>query len=250
VIETFPSGTLSRIGPSGIHRQGSRVFGSGSSFTPSSIAGLELWLAADAIVGKVDADPIATWTDASGAGHDATQATGANQPLYKTGIVNGKPVLRFDAVNDSMGLTLAADASRTIFIVGKQAANTSFVTMLDFGGGNSAKVYNGGASNWTYGTNQAVADVNLGAVTTVFTVITLRVNSAASLDAHINNGAANTFDPDDSITTATSVFVGSRNGGSEWWNGDIAEIISYSNALSNTDRDSVRTYLGAKYGLF
>jgi hypothetical protein len=34
-----------------------------------------------------------------------------------------------------------------------------------------------------------------------------------------------------------------------FWNGDIAEVLVYNNALSSTNRGNVETYLKSKYGI-
>ena len=58
----------------------------------------EHWLRADAITGLNDGDPVSTWIPQV-YGNDAIQ-TGINRPLYKAGILNGKPVVRFDGTDD------------------------------------------------------------------------------------------------------------------------------------------------------
>lgn len=70
-------------------------------FSPDQVAGLALWLKADAGTSTtVDGAAVSQWDDQSGNARHVTQATGANQPVYKTAIVNGKPVVRFDGAND------------------------------------------------------------------------------------------------------------------------------------------------------
>src|SRR5689334_16189447 len=86
-------------------------------FTPQRIGGLVLWLAADRITGLADGAAIVTWTDLSGTGHDATQATGSKQPLYKTNILNGLPGALFDGTDDVMSAVPGSSAVRSIFIV-------------------------------------------------------------------------------------------------------------------------------------
>src|SRR5262245_56511912 len=83
------------------------------------MVGLALWLKADAITGLVDNDPVASWVDSSGSSNTATQGTAAARPLYKTGILNGKPVVRFDATDDGMTTTnnVFNTAPWSIFVV-------------------------------------------------------------------------------------------------------------------------------------
>jgi hypothetical protein len=63
------------------------------------------------LTGFSDGNAVGTWTDLSVNARNATQATGANQPIYKTAIQGGNPVLRFDGSNDVM--STAAFASPT-----------------------------------------------------------------------------------------------------------------------------------------
>src|SRR4051794_15003785 len=81
------------------------------------------WFAADRITGLADAAAVATWPDASGNGNDATQATSAKRPVYKTGILNGLPVVRFTAANQhrlaTAAFAVALAQPSTVVCVGK-----------------------------------------------------------------------------------------------------------------------------------
>jgi hypothetical protein len=76
--------------------------------------------------GLNDGDPVTTWLDSSGNGHDASQ-TGSARPIFKTGIIGGKPVVRFTTAGHS-GLNLAsaipADPPWTIFAVMKATSGS------------------------------------------------------------------------------------------------------------------------------
>ncbi len=84
---------------------------------PPQFVNLRVWLKADAIMGLVDDDPVATWIDSSGYGNDATQATSSKRPTYKTGIQNGLPAVRFDATDDGMVTPLVIAALPVTAIV-------------------------------------------------------------------------------------------------------------------------------------
>src|SRR5690606_16131545 len=62
---------------------------------PSDIPGLVAWWKADALT-LADDDPVATWPDSSGNGHDLAQATSDRRPTFKAGVLNGRPIVRFD----------------------------------------------------------------------------------------------------------------------------------------------------------
>ncbi len=90
-----------------------------STFDPRSLGSLQLWLDATRISGLNDGDPVATWSDlsGSGSGNDATQATSSKRPLYKVGIVNGKPVVRFDGVDDDLLEPVSIAGAKTLACV-------------------------------------------------------------------------------------------------------------------------------------
>jgi hypothetical protein len=219
-------------------------------WAPTDVANCEMWLAADNLSGLNDGDPVSTWADASGNNRDGVVA-GANRPVYKTNILNGKPVVRFDGVDDYMPFSnWVARTSRTVFIVVKRAtAGSGNRYLLQFGS-TSALLYSPGNSSWVWSTNQAGSDASIGTVTnTNWNLIVLRLQSASSMQAFLNNGAsgATTFDPQDGVTTNSSLQIG--NTGTNAPDVDVAELISFSGALSDPDMVTVRDYLGAKYGL-
>src|SRR5262245_37146172 len=62
----------------------------GGPTTPDQITGLVGWWKADSLA-LSDGAAVTSWSDSSGTGNTATQATGGVQPIYKTNILNGKP---------------------------------------------------------------------------------------------------------------------------------------------------------------
>lgn len=62
-------------------------------------AGATVALDARFLSGFADGDAVGTWT---GRGGSSPTASGSNRPTYKTNILNGQPVVRFDGVNDVM----------------------------------------------------------------------------------------------------------------------------------------------------
>lgn len=220
------------------------------SFTPASVAGLELWLKADAITGKVDADPLPQWDDASGNARHATEAT--NPPTYKTAILNSLPVVRFDGVNDK--LTVAGitnnDATRTFFAVVKGTGSGVGQRFWTLGASDAALGTSNSATQYFYYANDPGHAVNqLGGNGTVFAVICLRYNSAASMDFFVGTGAATNINPWDTYQSGTSPLIIGSAGAVEFLNGDFAELIVYDSALSEADRASVRDHLRTKYAL-
>lgn len=71
--------------------------------------GLVLWLTSEAGLcqdveaarkAAADGDPVALWRDQSGRGHDVRQTEDSQRPTLRLAVQNGRPVLRFDGVDD------------------------------------------------------------------------------------------------------------------------------------------------------
>lgn len=206
-----------------------------------------LWLKADAITGKNDGDALASWTDSSGNANTVSQGTGANQPLYKTAIVNGKPVVRFDGTNDLLvaatALVTAAPWTVCMVINPATASGVWFNGRYDF-----AFL---GTSQWRHTTPaRADMDSNTTARTNgVFQIVTL-VFSAAFTSNFFTNGTAKgspTSAGDGAAATQTFKLGLSAGGGQ--LNGDVAEFLLIPSALSAGNRQSLEGSLGTKYGI-
>src|ERR1035438_8942129 len=82
----------------------------GSAPTNPVPTGLSVWLKADAGVTTNASGGVTTWSDQSGNGNDAVQATDAFAPLFVTNAVNGNPVLRFNGIAPSVQYLEVSDA--------------------------------------------------------------------------------------------------------------------------------------------
>jgi hypothetical protein len=248
---------------------------------PTSLNGLQLWLDAsdantlyDATTGGslVAADGgVARWEDKSGNARHATQATSGNRPLQKTGVQNGRDVLRFDGSNDFMqrdSFSFLNATGFTGFIVAKsdETADRWLLTgtipsdnddyaaiMLRRNGASPARnqFFFGGSNTGITETTE----------TTGFAALTHRVTSG-SMSAHRNGNLIGT-----QSVTATGTGEGGRNiptrsilnigalvrpanpSGGFFFKGDIAEIIWYDSGLSDASRSLVESYLTSKWGI-
>jgi hypothetical protein len=100
--------------------------GSGSSFSPTDIAGLVGWWKSDGtkwqdsartVAVTADSDPVGAIDDASGNGNHLLQATAGRRPLYRTGLQNGLPGLTFDGGDDFLTATIARAQPLTLYCV-------------------------------------------------------------------------------------------------------------------------------------
>jgi hypothetical protein len=208
----------------------------GGAFSPDDIAGLEVWLDADAI-GGADGDPVTTWANL-GSGADATSSTGQT---LQTNEQNGLPGVLFDGTDDFFSLALAADASRTFFVVARQSSLVGRAVW-----GLTSSVNGGVGTNGSGAYLWASPATGLGGLSTTASIVTARLNSATSLDGYVDSGSATNLDPANQVTTETTFQIGAR-ASSSFWNGYVFEFLVYDSALSDTDLDDVRTYLTEKW---
>jgi hypothetical protein len=237
-----------------------------SPFLSSTLPGLQLWLKADAITGLTDGMTVATWADSSGNAGDATQATGALQPTYKTGIVNSWPVLRFTGT-EYLSSALVAPAGLTtrtvIAVVANVTQNGSgYNHVLHWGNAiptNSYQSYGlvvkcNGTQTTPYSTNMGNHYTDIGfasnaAPTTGTMLIETSYNGA--VDTFYLNGASRGSKSVPLNTTATGLKIGTRaDPTDEFLTGDIAEIFIYGPALSDANRAIVENYLAYKYAIY
>lgn len=217
-------------------------------FAPDDIAGLISWFRADAITGLSDGDPVATWEDGSGGGQHATQATGASQPIYKTNIVNGKPVVRFVDTTDELAVAAApSHTATTMFAVVKAPASGDYAMRRhDTNGGIEWRITGGKLGL----DKRGQANIVNGATTlstTGFSVAVLTADGTASSYVHYLNGEVDGSNVGGTNVGAGGAFtIGNENTAGDF---DIAELVIYDSLLSGADRDAVTAYLGFKYGI-
>jgi hypothetical protein len=224
------------------------ISGSFNSFTPSDIPGLQLWLEASAITGLADNAPLTTWPDSSGNGRDATQSTAGNKPLYKTAILSGQPVVRFDATDDRMATASIAHGvgagDFTWVVVARVTnaaanyspimANGSFAPALYFHD-NRINLYWAADHSWT---NTVTAD------NTWYTILVSRSGTDVSLRL---NGADDgvPFSLNNNMANAVMHLGFDGSGGA--LGGDEAELLFYDTALDATQTANIEGYLRSKY---
>jgi hypothetical protein len=224
-----------------------QVFGHGDDgFDPSSIAGLAVWLDATQIA-STDGTALSSWSDASGGGHHATQASGTLQPTYQTNELNGKPVVRFDGTDDFMtlgNLSATFPAAATLFVVFTPVTESAY-SVYEHDSTNGFWRFSDGNGYWrTF--RSARVDGYIVMPASGNHMVSL-VSSAATWQAYLDGvgGGAQAA----AYQAGTSHEIGRSQGNAEYLAGDIAEVLVYDSALSDGNRVAVQTYLQAKWGL-
>lgn len=249
-------------------------------------AGLQLWLDADdantlynATTGGslVAADgAVARWQDKSGNGRHFTQSSSSRQPLRTTAVQNSRNVLRFDGSDDYLVggdyLDITGNQSVTIFVVLKRAAqNVTHEVINKYGRPESTNAGNADNGilfqvtsankpriNATDGNNNTIVDTVAAFDASSFTALAWKLTSGsfASASVFVNGQSVSTSTPKSTLQSLTDTSYEWRIGISRFsasfydpFNGDIAEIIMYDSALSDTNRQAVENYLLAKWGI-
>lgn len=252
-------------------------------FIPSSISGLQLWLDAsdsntlydDTSGGSlVAADSgVARWEDKSGNARHAMQATSGSRPLRKTAVQGGRDVLRLDGSDDSLSIPSSMEtfkflhsSDHTIFVVFENT-NDSYAALVSTSTGSSLsagallyaesntvvnQVYRNVDGSFVIRNASGQNFLPLG-----FTVLSLVAKptdgTAANRSAIRKNGGSPVANNSDTAAVNTGnatsdLRIGAADGAG-FASGDIAEVIIYDSALSDTDRAAVETYLLTKWGI-
>ena len=222
-----------------------------AAFAPTSLPGLTVWFDAGQITGVTDGVAVATWQDRSGNSANATQATLAKQPIYRsTGVLltpAGKPIVQFDGVSNSMSFTnTAVNNSVTIFAVASVPSVTAAPNVFDATG--TSRIQLGIRSNfWEWFENGTVSNAG-SAVANTYAVINASSGTTAVV-TFLNGVAGDSTSVTASTTLSSVAAIGSSAAGtSEFLAGNVAELILYNRVISAAERLQVQTYLKTKHG--
>lgn len=231
-----------------------------SNLNAQTTAGLNLWLKPEGLTNTVNASSVSFWTD-SAAGYHATNTTGTQRPTLLTSGLNGYPVVRFTG-NGIVSASLNHLQSPLPYNASTNPFTAVIVYRSDFVGSRQQLIHQVGGYAMLYvltnvsGTNlQSNASgqvVNGSANNTSWKVVTL-VEDATTIKMY-QNGALVGSSPlgvIPPVATSGGGFVfGARQDKSRFgFNGEIAEIMIYTNALSEVQRATTEIYLSTKYNL-
>ena len=211
----------------------------------------------------VDQDPIGRWNDINPniiatAKNNATQATLANQPTYIRKGMNGLPALLFDGSNDSFSFNgnFLVGADYTIFVVEARGSNKDNNYFL---GGSAittnARLHIGYRYNGTITLAHFFRDLdkNISGFVSQVGVVHSFVFSKVNGKAIWTNGGNKAFDQGASakepLVSYVNSVIAANNESNTYFKGSFAEIIFYTRALSDKERQEVELYLSKKWGI-
>jgi len=222
-----------------------------AAWTPAELgADLALWLDADdASTITLNGSTVSQWSDKSGNGRNATQATAGNQPTYTASGLNGKPVITFPGSGQGFVLTNGVGLPRDMFSVSRgfgylYTANTTSERLFFFATGSG--LY------WASAVGSP-AGITIPTRDSTSTFIEGYTAQGLNFSVFLNGTTANTG-------TVSSAWTNNNNFtqiGLQWgattsiptWTGIMSEIVWTNNVMSTTDRQKLEGYLAWKWGL-
>jgi hypothetical protein len=236
-----------------------RTAGGGAPFSPADIAGLMLWVKADGTLWQddmrttpvtSDSDPVGAWDDESGLGSHLLQATGTKRPLYKTGVQNSLPAVRFDLADDFLRTTANPGAQPIHIFAACKGQNTANTAMWDGDSGSRCmlgrdagqagqiQLYNGSAwagGSHTAGTFSLYEALSNGSSSSIYV-------NASAVATGLNPGTSGLT----SGFTLGGIYAG--GGGSLV---DCGELLIYQGAdVSGADLTNLRDYLNDRWAMY
>lgn len=208
---------------------------------------LILRLRAGALTGLADGDPIPVWPDGSAAADDATPPTSGTRPIYKTGIVNGKSVVRLAG---SQRLTLAtpidSNTPLTIFAVCRPASGGALGLL---GGAGDSFLYR--ISGLHQQILSAFVAMLAGGSATLSTAAFSLIGCSFVSPAYSfrSNGSPDGSGSSAYTFTQPITTVGDDGDAGEPFVGDLAELLVYARGPAADDA-LAEAYLNGEYALF
>jgi hypothetical protein len=235
-----------------------------SGVLPTNYPSLQLWLdASDASSTTLSGTSVTTWMDKSGTGHNATNATtgepiiATNATLAGTGASAGR-VVRFNGSSTILGVTgnLTFLAGVPYTIIAMEVANNNGATASYYIGtdptGTDRALQIGYRSQNDFTLAQYGDDFDYTGATFTYPqarMWTCKANNggAGGRAIYLNGASVATSANTAVLGTPTGGYIGASFGRGEHYNGDLAEILVYTNALTDVQRSNIENYLVYKW---
>ena len=234
--------------------------------TPDKLPNLAAWWSADSItVG--DGNPIETWTTNNNEYLYVTQPIADCRPILVNNVLNGKPVVRFDGVDDYLDggdiLNIGSEGA-TFFVIAKSnVSNAAYISKSLYGNQPNRYAIEYDAQ-WSEGFlflhHDNVTNNSIETEKNPFgnnEMITVTVNNANKTNALFINGFLIDSKAISGLAMSSpfNFLIGGYNNtlgftppqDEYYLDGDIAEIIIYDRPLSQLERQEIENYLRLKY---
>lgn len=216
---------------------------------PTVISGCQIWLDAEYSSFDLDAsNNVINWRSLIG-GIVAAQVNSTIRPAYVTNIMNGKPAVRFDGLNDylTLGGSLAG-------LIPSAATLVCLVRVLDgdyniFGTLNNNSRWNSGSGSGTFGlfTPGAVANFPTDMPFNGTWVMSVRASAAYGLEVRLNGARTSYLSSITYLVGTTSTIGAAGNASGGYLNGDIHSFALYNRVLSDKELRTIEECFAWRY---
>lgn len=250
-----------------------KVASDNTDIEPDDLSGLTLWLKGDA--GKtISGGKVVQWDDQSGNANHFVQPTGANAPTDGTnGIVFD--VLNSQYMYSSNNIQAFPSKRGSVFIIHRirdmvSSFSNTDKTLLATDAANKWDVsfqytFNAGLDEWRYrsfalGTNYPAVGYVLdyqpygwgddGVYNNILMFELIRDGDTSQTVWHNGKRTTNsTMTIANTQPDSDSIFLGSYDGATKFFDGEIHEVIIYNRALTALERQKIEQYVSKKYNM-
>ena len=211
---------------------------------------LLLWLNSRKNVSLSGSD-VTEWEDYRKNGIVFTSSSGSRPTISS---VNG---IRSVAANGSQFLTnstISLPNQYSVFVVANRTSGTIYQRLLQFGagdyvlffgasGGNFA-TFSGNGSGWN-DTNANSPAVAIGSSLVRLTA----TNNNSTITPYVGSTAQSNKTGNTITSTGAILFTGGAGGASQYWTGNLLELLIYDGVVSDANRQAIWDYLSASNGV-
>jgi hypothetical protein len=226
---------------------------------PVVASGLQAWYRADKGVVTDSSNKVTQWTDLSGRGFHVTQTVDpTKEPLLVTAAMNGNPAVQF--VPQQVLKTAAVENIESggtdvtvIAVVAPAASQGTGSTVYSWGtDGNVAFGLSSNATNsyvlYWGADNGNTVNTPAAAATSGQVQVLSEVKSGTSATAYLNGSSTGTSTvPAGMAPTSGALAMGNAAYPYYGFTGQVAEVLVYNRALTDTERQQIEESLTAKY---
>jgi hypothetical protein len=227
-----------------------------NAFDPRSLGAMRALWDASTVAGVASGGAVASVVDLTGNGHDATQASAPNKPVFRPGVLNGYAAIEHDNTATYMAAsvgTFGGPCTLVAVVKFAQLHQSDFDYVINIGDGVTANAnisISRNTSDMYYCFNGT--SVEMGPVVTGQQWVIIVAGHDSSGTRHtveINGTSQSVTDDSTTLTTNGSVRIGAYSSGANVLSGQWATIGLYPTLLSSGQRLALARGLGAKYGI-
>jgi hypothetical protein len=218
-------------------------------FKPDMVA--DLVLEADKLTGLSDGAAVLNWPSTGKITSYAATGVSGTAPLYKAGIINGLPVVRFSGAQLLKVAGLAMGTGLSLIFTAILNATANYPMFVIYGdspvndwelrgsGGSSILQYIGNGGNIASGGDMLSWHIAEAVYLSASTTATLYIDGTSQGAVYVGSGA---------VATGSYLWLGQRSDGYPL-TGDFASVILCTGDLASSDQAMIEGYLAWKYNL-